>query len=113
MGTTQLRMAKYNSMDEILDLFPEEMPILINFYDAATENDIKDDIFRVKELLKDRASVCSIKQQDYPELAKTWDADERSPSMILFQDGKPVTRLFEVTNYLDIVTKVGQYARDE
>merc|ERR1719237_1568358 len=66
--TTQLRMAKYNSMDEILDLFPEEMPILINFYDAATENDIKDDIFRVKELLKDRASVCSIKQQDYPEL---------------------------------------------
>lgn len=33
--------AKYNSMDEILALFPEDIPVLINFYDAATEDAIK------------------------------------------------------------------------
>lgn len=33
--------AKYNNMDEILALFPEDVPVLINFYDAATEDAIK------------------------------------------------------------------------
>jgi hypothetical protein len=42
------------------------MPILINFYDSATEGDIKGDIVRAKNLLKDRCTVVSIKQQDYP-----------------------------------------------
>jgi hypothetical protein len=88
--------AKYKSMDEILALFPEDKPVLINFYDANTESVIKGDIFRAKKLLEDRAKVVSIKQQDYPDLAKLWDCSERSPSMILFKDGKPVTRLFEV-----------------
>ena len=37
--------AKYNSMDEILALFPEEIPVLINFYDANTEDQIKVRIF--------------------------------------------------------------------
>jgi len=49
--------AKYNSMDEILALFPEDKPVLINFYDAATEADIKDDIFRAKKLLDGRATL--------------------------------------------------------
>ena len=31
-----------------------------------------------------------LKQQDYPDLAKLWDCSEKSPSMILFKDGKPV-----------------------
>mmetsp|Transcript_31587 Transcript_31587/g.68321 ORF Transcript_31587/g.68321 Transcript_31587/m.68321 type:complete len:158 (-) Transcript_31587:210-683(-) len=106
-----LSMAKYNSMDEILDLFPEDKPVLINFYDANTEGQIKDDIFRAKTLLKDRCTVCSIKQQDYPELAKLWDCAEKSPSMILFEDGKPKMRLYEETHYLEIVAKVGQYCR--
>lgn len=105
---TQLQ-AKYKSMDEILALFPKEKPILINFYDAKTENDIKDDIFRAKNLLQDRATLVSIKQQDYPELAKLWDADDKSPSMILFKDGQPVTRLYEETHYLEIVAKIGQF----
>jgi hypothetical protein len=61
-----LSMAKYNSMDEILAKFPEDMPTLINFYDAKTEADIKSDIVRAKNLLKDRCTVVSIKQQDYP-----------------------------------------------
>ena len=61
-----ISMAKYNNMDEILAKFPEDKPILINFYDAATENDIKSDIVRAKNLLKDRCTVVSIKQQDYP-----------------------------------------------
>ena len=90
--------AKYNSMDEILALFPEDKPVLINFYDAGTENAIKDDIFKAKQLLEDRAKLVSIKQQDYPEIAKLWDASEKSPSMILFKDGRPVTRLYEVCN---------------
>lgn len=107
----RLSMAKYNTMDEILAKFPEDMPLLINFYDASTEADIKNDIFRAKNLLKDRCTVCSIKQQDYPELAKLWDCAEKSPSMILFVDGKPATRLYEQTFYLDIVAKVGQYCR--
>ena len=33
--------AKYNTMDEILALFPEDIPVLINFYDANTEDQIK------------------------------------------------------------------------
>ena len=49
--------AKYNSMDEILALFPADKPVLVNFYDAATEADIKDDIFRAKKLLEDRATL--------------------------------------------------------
>ena len=104
--------AKYNSMDEILALFPEDKPILINFYDANTESAIKDDIMRAKKLLEDRATLVSIKQQDYPEIAKLWDCDKKSPSMILFKDGKPVTRLYEQTFYLDIVAKVGTFCKD-
>jgi hypothetical protein len=76
---------------------PDRPLILINFYDANTESVIKGDIFRAKKLLEDRAKVVSIKQQDYPDLAKLWDCSERSPSMILFKDGKPVTRLYEVS----------------
>jgi thioredoxin-like negative regulator of GroEL len=106
-------LAKYKTMDEILALFPEDKPILVNFYDAKTEKDIKDDIFRAKTLLKDRATLVSIKQQDYPELAKLWDANEKSPAMILFKDGQPVTRLYGETHYLAIVAKVGQYCRPE
>ena len=49
--------AKYKTMDEILALFPEDKPVLINFYDANTEADIKDDIFRAKKLLEDRATL--------------------------------------------------------
>lgn len=104
--------AKYNNMDEILALFPEDIPTLINFYDAATEDAIKGDVFRAKTLLKGRASVCSIKQQDYPELAKLWDCHEKTPSMILFKDGTPATRLYEQSEYLEIVAKVGQYCRE-
>ena len=63
---TALSMAKYNNMDEILEKFPEDTPVLINFYDAATEADIKGDIVRAKNLLKGRCTVVSIKQQDYP-----------------------------------------------
>ena len=101
--------AKYKSMDEILALFPEDKPVLINFYDANTEKEIKEDIFRAKKLLEDRATLVSIKRQDYPELAKLWDADTKSPAMILFKDGNPVTRLYEETHYLEIVAKMGKY----
>jgi hypothetical protein len=107
--TSSSLAAKYNTMDEILALFPEDKPILINFYDAGTENDIKDDIFRAKTLLKDRASLVSIKQQDYPDLAKIWDCAEKTPSMILFKDGSPVTRIYEQSHYLEIVATVGKY----
>jgi hypothetical protein len=109
---TQLSMAKYKSMDEILALFPEEKPVLINFYDASTEKDIKADIMRAKELLADRATLVSIKRQDYPELAKLWDADTKSPAMILFRDGQPVTRLYEETHYLEIVARIGKFCND-
>jgi hypothetical protein len=109
---TNLFMAKYKSMDEILALFPEDKPILINFYDAKTEDDIKADIMRAKQLLADRATVVSIKQQDYPELSKLWDADKKSPSMILFKDGQPVTRLYEETHYLEIVARIGQFCKE-
>mmetsp|Transcript_14976 Transcript_14976/g.18983 ORF Transcript_14976/g.18983 Transcript_14976/m.18983 type:complete len:158 (-) Transcript_14976:235-708(-) len=109
--STSLSMAKYNTMDEILAKFPDDKPILINFYDAATEADIKSDIVRAKNLLAERCTVVSIKQQDYPEIAKLWDADTKSPSMILFKDGNPVTRLYEETFYLDIVAKIGKYCR--
>jgi hypothetical protein len=79
-GATSL-FAKYNTMDEILAKFPSDKPVLINFYDAKTENDIKADIFRAKELLKDRATLVSIKQQDYPELAKKWDCADKVRSI--------------------------------
>lgn len=101
--------AKYKTMDEILALFPDNKPVLVNFYDAKTENDIKSDIFRAKKLLEDRATLVSIKQQDYPELAKLWDADKKSPAMILFKDGQPVTRLYEETHYLEIVARIGKF----
>jgi len=64
-------------MEEILAKFPDDKPVVINFYDANTENEIKNDIFRAKELLKDRATLVSIKQQDYPELAAKWDCDKK------------------------------------
>jgi hypothetical protein len=98
-------------MDEILAKFPDDKPVLINFYDGSTEGDIKSDIFRAKELLKDRATLVSIKRQDYPELAKLWDADTKSPAMILFRDGQPVTRLYEETHYLEIVARIGQFCK--
>ena len=104
-----LEMAKFNTMEEILAKFPEEKPVLINFYDANTESAIKNDIFRAKKLLEDRATLVSIKQQDYPELAKLWDAADKSPAMILFKDGNPVTRLYEETHYLEIVARIGKY----
>jgi hypothetical protein len=72
-------------------------------------DDIKDDIFRAKNLLQDRATVVSVKQQDYADLAKLWDADQKSPSMILFKDGQPITRLYGETHYLEIVAKIGQF----
>jgi len=96
-------------MEEILALFPEDKPVLINFYDANTESAIKDDIFRAKTLLKDRATLVSVKQQDYPELAKLWDCADKSPAMILFKDGQPVTRIYEETHYLEIVARVGKF----
>jgi hypothetical protein len=105
--------AKYKTMDEILALFPEDKPVLINFYDANTEAEIKDDIGRAKNLLKDRATLVSVKQQDYPELAKLWDCADKSPAMILFEDGQPLTRLYGETFYLDIVAKIGQFCRAE
>jgi hypothetical protein len=104
--TTQKLHAKYNTMDEILAKFPEELPVLINFYNANTEAEIKSDILRLKTLLTGRATVVSIKQQDYPEIAKLWDCNEKSPSMILFKDGKPVMRLYETSFYADVLTKV-------
>lgn len=103
--------AKYKSMDEILALFPEDKPVLINFYDANTESAIKNDIFRAKQLLEDRAKLVSIKQQDYPELSKLWDCAEKSPSMILFKDGSPVTRLYGETHYLEIVAHIGKFCK--
>lgn len=109
--STQLS-AKYNTMDEILAKFPEDKPILINFYDANTENAIKSDIFKTKEMLKDRATLVSIKRQDYPEIAKLWDADTKSPAMILFKDGQPVKRLYEETDYLEIITRIGPLLND-
>ena len=53
-------------MEEILAKFPDNLPVLINFYDAKTEDAIKADIVRAKNLLKDRCTLVSIKQQDYP-----------------------------------------------
>ena len=108
---TSALQAKYKTMDEILAKFPEDKPVLINFYDANTEKDIKNDIFRAKTLLEDRCTLVSIKQQDYPELAKLWDCHSKTPSMIMFKDGNPVARLYEETHYLEIVAKFGQYCR--
>jgi len=111
-AATQL-LAKYKTMDEILALFPEDKPVVINFYDANTEAAIKDDIFKAKQMLEDTAKLVSIKQQDYPDLAKLWDCADKSPAMILFKDGKPATRLYENTDYLDIVMHMKKYCRDE
>lgn len=105
-------LGKYKTMEEILALFPDDKPILVNFYDAKTENAIKDDIFRAKTLLQDRCTLVSIKQQDYADIAKLWDADKKSPAMILFKDGKPVTRIYEETHYLEIVARVGQFCKE-
>jgi hypothetical protein len=109
--SSTVMQAKYKNMDEILALFPEDKPVLINFYNADTEKDIKDDIFRAKTLLADRATMVSIKQQDYPELAKLWDCADKSPAMILFKDGVPATRLYGESHYLEIVAKMGKYCR--
>mmetsp|Transcript_16391 Transcript_16391/g.21453 ORF Transcript_16391/g.21453 Transcript_16391/m.21453 type:complete len:142 (-) Transcript_16391:310-735(-) len=108
-GLTAVGMAKYNKMDEILALFPDDKPVLVNFYDAATENEIKNDIFRAKKLLEGRATIVSIKRQDYPELAKLWDCHEITPSMILFKDGNPATRIYGESHYLEIVATVGKF----
>ena len=105
--------AKYNTMEEVLALFPDDRNILINFYDASTENDIKADIQRAKQLLDGRARVVSMKQQDYPEIAKVWDCDQKSPSMILFKDGTPATRLYEETHYLEIVARIGKFCSSD
>ena len=102
-------MAKYKTMDEILAKFPDDKPVLVNFYDSKTEGSIKDDIIRAKNLLSNRCTLVSIKQQDYPELAKLWDADQKTPSMILFKDGSPVTRIYEETHYLEIAARVGRF----
>jgi len=45
------------------------------------------------------------------EIAKLWDCDTQSPSMILFRDGKPVTRLYGESFYLDVVSKIGKFCR--
>lgn len=100
-------------MDEILALFPEDKPVLVNFYDSSTEDDIRNDIVQAKSLLADRATMVSIKQQDYPDLAKLWDCAEKSPSMILFKDGKPVVRIYQKTHYLEIAAKVAKFCNDE
>jgi hypothetical protein len=108
-SATHLMMAKYKTMNEILAKFPDDKPILINFYDAGTEAAIKEDILRAKRLLADSLTMVSIKRQDYPEIAKLWDAEKRSPAMILFKDGQPVTRLYEETHYLEIVAKMRRF----
>jgi len=102
-------MAKYKTLEEIVDLFPDDKPVLINFFDVNTENAIKDDILRAKNFLKDRCTLVSIKQQEYSEMAKLWNAAEKSPSMILFKDGKPVKRFYETTDFLEIAAKIGEF----
>ena len=57
-------------------------------------------------------SSLSIKRQDYPELAKLWDCDKKSPAMILFKHGQPVTRLYEETHYLEIAARMGKYCTE-
>ena len=64
-------------------------------------------------MLKDRATLVSMKQQDYPELAKSWDADSDSPSMILFKDGNAVKRVYGKSDYMDIVSEISQYLDDD
>mmetsp|Transcript_10227 Transcript_10227/g.15242 ORF Transcript_10227/g.15242 Transcript_10227/m.15242 type:complete len:139 (+) Transcript_10227:53-469(+) len=99
--------AKYNTIEEILALFPDDKPVLINFYDAGIEDDIKNDIVTLKRVMEGRASVCSAKTQDYPELAKLWDATDVSPTMILFKDGKPVKRILGEYHFLEVSAKIG------
>ena len=101
--------AKYNSVEEILALFPEDKPTLINFYDASMENEIKNDVMMLKRVMEGRASVCSAKVQDYPELAKLWDATETSPTMILFKDGKPACRVVGEYHFLEVSAKIGKF----
>ena len=101
--------AKYNSVEEILALFPEDKPTLINFYDAKMEEEIKNDIVTLKRVMEGRASVCSAKVQDYPELAKLWDATEVSPTMILFKDGKPACRVVGEYHFLEVSAKIGKF----
>lgn len=99
--------AKYNTIEEILALFPEDKPVLVNFYDATTEEEIINDVVTLKRVMEGRASVCSAKTQDYPELAKLWDATDVSPTMILFKDGKPVKRILGEYHFLEISAKIG------
>jgi hypothetical protein len=107
---THLSMAsQYKTMNEILAKFPEDKPVLINIYDANTESAIKEDIMRAKSLLADSLTMVSMKRQDYPEIAKLWDADKKSPAMILFKDGQPVARLYEETHYLEIAAKMRKF----
>lgn len=101
--------AKYNSVEEILALFPEDKPTLINFYDASMEDDIKNDIMMLKRVMEGRASVCSAKVQDYPDLAKLWDATDDSPTMILFKDGKPACRVVGEYHFLEVSAKIGRF----
>mmetsp|Transcript_9431 Transcript_9431/g.12229 ORF Transcript_9431/g.12229 Transcript_9431/m.12229 type:complete len:143 (-) Transcript_9431:734-1162(-) len=101
--------AKYNSVEEILALFPDDKPTLINFYDAAMEEEIKNDIVTLKRVMEGRASVCSAKVQDYPEIAKLWDATDSSPTMILFKDGKPVCRVVGEYHFLEVSAKIGRF----
>ena len=108
-ATKSALFAKYKDMDEILALFPDDKPVLINFYDSKTENDIKNDIMLAKNNLAERCSFCSIRVQDYPDLAKLWDADFRSPTMILFRDGRPLARFHEVTDCVEIMSNVGKF----
>mmetsp|Transcript_13383 Transcript_13383/g.20373 ORF Transcript_13383/g.20373 Transcript_13383/m.20373 type:complete len:144 (+) Transcript_13383:141-572(+) len=98
---------KPTNMEEILARFPDDKPVLINFYDKTTEKEIYRDNLMAKRGLKDRCTIVNITQQDYPEIAKVWDADEKSPSMILFKEGNPVMRLYEVTDAMDIIIRVG------
>lgn len=64
-------------------------------------------------MLKERATLVSIKQQDYPELAKLWDADAESPSMILFKDGQPVKRVYGKSDYFDIIPEISKYTQED
>ena len=101
--------AKYNTIYEMIAKFPEDLPVLMNFYDANTEAEIRNNILRAKFLLENRCYVCSVKQQDYPEIAKLWDCDKKSPSMILFKDGSPVLRLYDTYFYGDILVKLNPH----
>lgn len=97
--------SKIKSMDDLLAKVPDDKPVLVNFFDANTEKEIASDIVRAKQLLADSCTLVSLKQQDYPELAKLWDAADKSPSMILFKDGRPAGRIYGETHFLEIAAK--------